>query len=76
VASTHVASISSGLFSASALPDPGSIMTALGSISHPSEPVSSSSSGGGGDSFGGDSFGGGSFGGGGGGGGGGAGGGF
>jgi uncharacterized membrane protein YgcG len=73
-ASSHVASIPSGIFSASAIPDPGSIMAALGSISHPSEPMSSSSSGSG--SFDGGSFGGGSFGGGGGGGGGGAGGGF
>jgi uncharacterized membrane protein YgcG len=64
------ASGSAGLFSASAIPDPGSIMAALGSISHPSLPASSSSSGGGGFSSGG------SFGGGGGGGGGGAGGGF
>jgi uncharacterized membrane protein YgcG len=64
------ASGSSGIFSASAIPDPGSIMAALGSISHPSSPVSSSSSSG--SSF----SGGGSFGGGGGGGGGGAGGGF
>jgi uncharacterized membrane protein YgcG len=61
---------SSGVFSASAIPDPGSIMAALGSISHPSYPGSGSSSSGGGFSSGG------SFGGGGGGGGGGAGGGF
>jgi uncharacterized membrane protein YgcG len=67
--SGHAASSASGLFSASAIPDPGSIMAALGSISHPWEPASSSS---GGSS----SFSGGSFGGGGGGGGGGAGGGF
>jgi len=64
------ASSASGLFSASAIPDPGSIMAALGSISHPWEPSSSSS----GSSH--SSFSSGSFGGGGGGGGGGAGGGF
>jgi uncharacterized membrane protein YgcG len=61
----------SGIFSASAIPDPGSMLAALGSITHPSSPVSS----GGGSSGGGFSSGG-SFGGGGGGGGGGAGGGF
>jgi uncharacterized membrane protein YgcG len=66
----HAASSASGLFSASAIPDPGSIMAALGSISHPWEPSSSSS----GSSH--SSFSSGSFGGGGGGGGGGAGGGF
>jgi uncharacterized membrane protein YgcG len=60
---------SSGLFSASALPDPGSMIAALGSISHPTAPASSGGGGAGG-------AGGGSFGGGGGGGGGGAGGGF
>jgi uncharacterized membrane protein YgcG len=64
------ASGSSGIFSATALPDPGSIMAALGSIGHPSSPPSSGSSSG--SSF----SSGGSFGGGGGGGGGGAGGGF
>lgn len=62
---------SSGLFSASLIPDPGSMIAALGSVSHPSEPVSSSSS-----SSSSSSFSSGSFGGGGGGGGGGAGGGF
>jgi len=67
---SHAGSSASGLFSASAIPDPGSIMAALGSISHPSEPASSSS----GSSS--SSFSSGSFGGGGGGGGGGAGGGF
>ena len=68
--SGHAASSASGRFSASAIPDPGSIMAALGSISHPWEPSSSSS----GSSH--SSFSSGSFGGGGGGGGGGAGGGF
>jgi len=63
---------SSGLFSASAIPDPSSIMAALGSMTHPSFPASSSSGGSSGSSF----SSGGSFGGGGGGGGGGAGGGF
>jgi hypothetical protein len=67
--SGHLASGSGSVFSASAIPDPGSIMAALGSIASPSLPVSTSSSSG-------SSFGGGSFGGGGGGGGGGAGGGF
>jgi uncharacterized membrane protein YgcG len=67
--SGHVASASGGVFSASAIPDPGSIIAALGSIASPSLPVSSSSSSG-------SSFSSGSFGGGGGGGGGGAGGGF
>ena len=70
-ASGHAAAGSSGLFSASALPDPGSIMAALGSLASPASPASSSSSSGG-SSF----SSGGSFGGGGGGGGGGAGGGF
>jgi uncharacterized membrane protein YgcG len=64
---------SHGLFSSSAIPDPGAITAALGSIIHASPPYVSSSGGGGG-SFGGG--GGGGFGGGGGGGGGGAGGGF
>ena len=64
---------SSGLFSASLIPDPGSMIAALGSVSHPSESVSSSSSS---SSSSGSSFSSGSFGGGGGGGGGGAGGGF
>jgi len=68
--SSRATSGSAGLFSASAIPDPGSIMAALGSISHPSQPASSGSSSG--SSF----SSGGSFGGGGGGGGGGAGGGF
>jgi hypothetical protein len=67
--SGHLASGSGGVFSASAIPDPGSIMAALGSIASPSLPVSSSSSSS-------SSFSSGSFGGGGGGGGGGAGGGF
>jgi uncharacterized membrane protein YgcG len=67
--SGHLASGSGSVFSASAIPDPGSIMAALGSIASPSLPVSSSSSSG-------SSFSSGSFGGGGGGGGGGAGGGF
>ena len=62
---------SSGLFSASAIPNPGSIMAALGSITSPSFPASSS-----GSSSGSSFSSGGSFGGGGGGGGGGAGGGF
>ncbi len=62
---------SAGLFSATAIPDPGAIVAALGSITHASPPYTgSSSSGSGGFSSGG------SFGGGGGGGGGGAGGGF
>jgi uncharacterized membrane protein YgcG len=64
------AGVSSGLFSASMIPNPGSIMAALGSITSPSFPASSSGSSG--SSF----SSGGSFGGGGGGGGGGAGGGF
>jgi uncharacterized membrane protein YgcG len=68
-ASAGIASGAGGLFSASAIPDPGSIMAALGSIASPSLPVSSSSGSG-------SSFSSGSFGGGGGGGGGGAGGGF
>jgi hypothetical protein len=70
--SGHAASgagVSSGLFSASLIPDPGSMMAALGSITSPSFPASSSGSS---SSF----SSGGSFGGGGGGGGGGAGGGF
>jgi hypothetical protein len=62
---------SSGLFSASLIPDPGSMIAALGAAGHPSGPPSS-----GGGSSSSSSFGGGSFGGGGGGGGGGAGGGF
>ena len=62
---------SAGLFSSSPIPDPSSIIAALGSIGSPSSPGSSSS--GGGSSS---SFSSGSFGGGGGGGGGGAGGGF
>ncbi|MGD0019919.1 MAG: TPM domain-containing protein [Candidatus Limnocylindrales bacterium] len=61
---------SAGLFSSSPIPDPGSIMAALGSIASPSSPASS------GGSSSGSSFSSGSFGGGGGGGGGGAGGGF
>ena len=69
---TSGAGVPSGIFSASAIPDPGSIVAALGSLTHPSFPVSSSSSGGSFSSF----SSGGSFGGGGGGGGGGAGGGF
>jgi uncharacterized membrane protein YgcG len=68
--SGHASSSSSGLFSPSVIPDPSSIMAALGSITHPALPVSSSSS----SSS--SSFSSGSFGGGGGGGGGGAGGGF
>ena len=60
---------SAGIFSASAMPDAGSLIAALGSVSHPSAPASS----GGGSSS---SFSSSSFGGGGGGGGGGAGGGF
>ena len=69
--SSPISSGGSGIFSASAIPNPGSIMAALGSIAHPSFPVSSSG-GSSGSSF----SSGGSFGGGGGGGGGGAGGGF
>lgn len=68
--SSRAAAGASGLFSASALPDPGSMMAALKSVTSPSLPYSSSSSSSGG------SFSSGSFGGGGGGGGGGAGGGF
>jgi hypothetical protein len=63
---------SSGLFSASLIPDPGSMIAALGAAGHPSGPPSSSSGGSSSSS----SFGSSSFGGGGGGGGGGAGGGF
>ena len=70
-ASGSFAAGSSGVFSASALPDPGSIMAALGSIASPSVPASSSSG-----SSSGSGFSSGGFGGGGGGGGGGAGGGF
>jgi uncharacterized membrane protein YgcG len=66
-----VSSPTAGLFSSSAIPDPGSIVAALHSVTSPAFPVSSSSSSGG-SSF----SSGGSFGGGGGGGGGGAGGGF
>ena len=65
----HLASGPGGVFSASAIPDPGSIIAALGSIASPSLPASSSSGSG-------SSFSSGGFGGGGGGGGGGAGGGF
>jgi hypothetical protein len=65
-----ISSPTAGLFSASPIPDPGSLMAALGSIASAPSPVSSSS----GSS--GSSFSSGSFGGGGGGGGGGAGGGF
>ncbi|HEX7490975.1 MAG TPA: TPM domain-containing protein [Candidatus Limnocylindrales bacterium] len=68
--SGHVSARSSGVFSASAIPDPGSIIAALGSITSVSAPVTSSSSGSS------SSFSSGGFGGGGGGGGGGAGGGF
>jgi hypothetical protein len=57
---------SAGLFSSSPIPDPGSIMAALGSIASSSSPVSSSGGGGGGSSFSGGSFGGGGGGGGGG----------
>jgi uncharacterized membrane protein YgcG len=62
---------SAGLFSSSPIPDPGSIMAALGSMASPSSPATS-----GGSSGSSSSFSSGSFGGGGGGGGGGAGGGF
>ena len=74
VASTHAGGFSSGMFSASMIPDAGSIMSALGSIGSPSQPFTSSSGSGGFSSS--SDFGGGDFGGGGGGGGGGAGGGF
>jgi uncharacterized membrane protein YgcG len=67
----HVTGVPSGIFSASALPDPGSIMAGLKSVTSPSLPYTSSNS-----SSNSSGFSGGSFGGGGGGGGGGAGGGF
>ena len=65
---TGISAGSGGLFSSSPIPDPGSIMAALGSIASPSAPATGSG--------GGSSFSSGGFGGGGGGGGGGAGGGF
>jgi uncharacterized membrane protein YgcG len=42
-ASSGVSAGTAGLFSATAIPDPGSIMAALGSITHASSPASSSS---------------------------------
>jgi hypothetical protein len=69
--SGHSMSISGGLFSAAAIPDFSSIVSVIGSINHPTLPMTSSSS-----SSSSSSFSSGGFGGGGGGGGGGAGGGF